>query len=768
MKKTLAVLALALGFVGSSLADGLIVIHDPPPWHPHPPIIRPPHPPHWPPPPPRVYQFAPLEVTYHHVNVKVLGQIARTDIDQEFFNPNDQRLEGTYLFPVPKGAQLDKFSMEIDGKPVEAELLPADKARKIYEDIVRKMKDPALLEYVDRDTFKVRIFPIEPRAPKRIKLSYTQLLKADDGLIGYTYPLNTEKFSAAPIKTVSVKIELDAKRPVKSIYSPSHQVEIKRHGNSSATIGFEAKNVKPDTDLQVFWSTEDKDIGVSLLTYKDAGEDGYFLLLASPGADGKAGKQVMPKDVAIVLDTSGSMAGKKLEQAKKALQFCVENLNDADRFEIIRFSTEAEALFEKLVAADAGNRKKANEFIKDLKPIGGTAIEEALVKALKLRPDKADRPYVVIFLTDGQPTIGNTKEEDILASVKKTDPGKTRVFCFGIGTDVNARLLDRITEQTRAVSQYVLPEEDLEVKVSNFYTKIKEPVMADPVLSITGDIKASKLYPTPLPDLFRGDQVVVVGRYTGSGPAAAVIEGNVSGQAKKYAYDVKFGGEGRDHEFIPRLWATRRIGFLLDEIRLRGENKELREETTELARKYGIVTPYTAYLIVEDESKRNVPVASRTMQAFDGDVVARREAGRAWNEMNLAKAGEGAVGGARGSGALRYADKAAAPGAPAQTEAYSGFGLAASTTPDGKQAAERLNQYTQQSRFVRGRNFFQNGEQWVDAEVQKRQNARRVKVKFNSDEYFALAAKHPDAAAWLSVGRNVQVALGETVYEVID
>lgn len=772
MKKTLVFLSLVLGFVGSSLADGLIVIHDPPPWHPHPPIIEPPHPwPHprpWPPPPPRVYQFAPLEVTYHHVNVKVLGQIARTDIDQEFFNPNNQRLEGTYLFPVPKGAQLDKFSMEIDGKQVEAELLPAEKARKIYEDIVRKMKDPALLEYVDRDTFKVRIFPIEPRAPKRIKLSYTQLLKADDGLVGYTYPLNTEKFSAAPIKTVSVKIELDAKRPVKSIYSPSHQVEIKRHGESGATIGFEAKNVKPDSDLQVFWSTEDKDIGVNLLTYKETGEDGYFLLLASPGADVKAGKQVMPKDVAFVLDTSGSMAGKKLEQAKKALQFCVENLNDNDRFEIIRFSTEAEPLFEKLVAADAGNRKKAGDFIKDLKPIGGTAIEEALVKALRLRPEKADRPYVVIFLTDGQPTIGNTKEEDILAAVKKTDPGKTRVFCFGIGTDVNARLLDRITEQTRAVSQYVLPEEDIEVKVSNFYTKIKEPVMADSVLSITGDIKATKLYPSPLPDLFRGDQVVVVGRYTGNGPAAAVIEGTVAGKAKKYAYDVKFGGEGRDHEFIPRLWATRRIGFLLDEIRLRGENKELREEVTDLARKYGIVTPYTAYLIVEDESKRNVPVAMRSMQGFDSDGVARREAGRAWNEMNLAKAGEGAVGGARNSGALRYADQAAAPGAPAQMEAYSGFGLAASTTPDGRQAAERLQQYTQQSRFVRGRNFFQNGEQWVDAEVQKRQSARRVQVKFNSDEYFALAKRHPDAAAWLSVGRNVQVFLGDEVYEVID
>jgi Ca-activated chloride channel family protein len=646
--------------------------------------------------------------------------------------------------------------------------LPADKARQIYEDIVRKAKDPALLEYVNRDTFKVRIFPIEPRAPKRIKLSYTQLLTADAGLVGYAYPLNTEKFSSAPIKDVSLKLELDAKSPIKSIYSPSHQVEVKRRGDAGATIGFEAKNVKPDTDFQVFWSTEDKDIGVSLLTYKDAGEDGCFLLLASPGADVKAGKQVLPKDVTFVLDTSGSMAGKKLEQAKKALQFCVENLNDQDQFEIIRFSTEAEPLFEKLVAADAGNRKKAGEFIKDLKPTGGTAIEEALVKALKLRPGKADRPYVIIFLTDGQPTIGVTAEDDILGSVKKTDPGKTRVFCFGIGGDVNARLLDRITEQTRAVSQYVLPEEDIEVKASNFYTKIKEPVMADPVLSITGEVKASKLYPSPLPDLFRGDQVVVAGRYTGSGPVGAVIEGNVAGQAKKYACDVKFGSEGRDHEFIPRLWATRRIGFLLDEIRLRGENKELREEVTELARKYGIVTPYTAYLIVEDEAKRDVPVAMRSMQRFDEDRVARREAGQAWNAMNLAKAGEGAVGGARGSGALRLADQAAAPGAPAAAEALGGFAFAAGGTADGRQAAGRVAQYTQQSRFIRGRNFFQNGEQWIDAEVQKRQDAKRVQVKFGGDEYFALLAKHTDAAAWLSVGRNVQFVLDNTVYEIVD
>lgn len=756
-KKTLSCfLLLVLALVSQTFADGLIVIHNPPPRHPAP---------HWRQPPPHHYEFAPLEVVYHHVSVKIDGQIATTAVDQEFYNPNNQRLEGTYLFPVPKGAQIDKFSMEIDGRKVEAELLPADKARKIYEDIVRQMRDPALLEYADRDTFKVRIFPIEPRAGKRITLSYTQILKADNGLVGYLYPLNTEKFSAAPIKTVSIKIELDAGHPLKSIYSPSHSVEIKRHGDSRVTIGFESKDVKPDTDFQLFYAAEEKDIGVNLMTFKERNEDGYFLLLASPGAELKT-KQSSPKDVTFVLDTSGSMAGKKLAQAKKALQFCVENLNDGDRFELIRFSTETEPLFDKLVEANEKNRRRAEEFIKDLHPIGGTAIEEALLKALSSKPANSDRPYVVIFLTDGQPTIGNTKEEDIVAAVSKRS-GNTRVFSFGIGTDVNTHLLDKITESTRALSQYVLPEEDIEVKVSNFFTKIKEPVLAELKLKFTGDIRVTKLYPSPLPDLFRGDQLVIVGRYTGDGNAAAIIEGTVDGKARNFAYDVKFPERAHDNEFIPRLWATRRIGFLLDEIRLRGENRELRDEVTELARQYGIVTPYTAYLIVEDEKHRNVPVPARTMYRFenDGEVKAQNEA--AWHTLNKDKSGDGAVAGARASESLRHAD---APSSMDSSE-YAGqenaraFSDATPNKPDIK-VAQRYEQYTQQTRIVRGRAFYQNGTQWIDSNVQRLQNAKRVQVQFNSKEYFALMAKYPDSQPLLSVGRNLQLAIDNTVYEI--
>jgi Ca-activated chloride channel homolog len=793
MKRIIALSAL-LGFsLASSLwqchADGLIVVHESH-WRPGP---RPPHPrpPHWPPAPP-VHVFAPLEVVYHHVNVKIDGQIATTSVDQEFYNPNPQRLEGTYLFPVPAGAHIDKFTMDIGGKMVEAELLPADKARQIYEDIVRKARDPALLEYVGRDVFKVRIFPIEPNSRKRVKLAYTQLLKPDAGLTSYVYPLNTEKFSAAPIKNVSVKVELETKRPLKTIYSPSHTVEIKRDGSNKAVVGYEANDVKPDADFQLCFSAEKDELGVNLLTYRTSGDDGFFVLLASPGVDVKE-KQLVLKDVVFVLDTSGSMAGRKLEQAKKALQFCVENLNSGDRFEIVRFSTEVEPLFDKLVAATPENRKQAGDFIKELRPMGGTAIDEALKKALTLRDKRevsddslsapggrgegrgevraGDRPLVVIFLTDGQPTIGTTDEEQIVAGAKRA-AGSTRVFCFGIGTDVNTHLLDKITGETRAFSQYVLPEENIEVKVSNFFTKIKEPVLANPRLTFTGGVRVTKIYPSSLPDIFKGEQLVVAGRYSGDGASAVIIEGTVNGQSKKFTYEVNFPRESTDQEFIPRLWATRRVGWLLDEIRLRGESGELKDEVTELARKYSLVTPYTAYLIVEDETKRNVPVPMQTMSQLYDDKDARKLAKTAYDSLSRDKAGEAAVANARGGVALNFAAAPAEALAFGRAEAMRNLAtLAPAALParsDVSAVSGRVAQYTQQQKFVNNRSFFQNGNQWIDSEVQKQQAAKRMRLQFNTPEYFAFAASNSAARPWLALGQNVQFVLNHTIYEIYE
>jgi Ca-activated chloride channel family protein len=754
---------------------GLIVIPEQEGWRPPAIIIEPPIWPRPPRPPVQRHPFAPLELASAKVSTKINDQVATTSVEQEFFNPNPARLEGTFLFPVPKGAHLDKFRMEIDGKFVEAELLGADKARGIYENIVRSMRDPALLEYSGQDVFKVRIFPIEPNSRKRVAFSFTQLLKSDTGLVTYSLPLGTQKYSAAPVKNVSVKVDLQTARPLKAVYSPSHKVEVRRDGDRRATAGFEGSDVPPDADFTLYFSTEQEAVGLSLLTQRQAGEDGYFLLLASPGAEAKEAKP-MPKDVAFVLDTSGSMAGKKLEQAKKALQFCVENLAAGDRFEVIRFSTEAEAVFDALVEANAGNRGKAGDFVTALKPIGGTAIDDALKRALALRPGNSDRPFVVIFLTDGCPTVGVTDVKEIVARVRR-EAGSTRVFVFGIGTDVNAHLLDKVAEESRAFAQYVLPDEDLEIKVSNFFAKIRDPVLANPTLTFSGDIRVTKLYPTPLPDLFRGDQLVLVGRYSGSGSSAATLAGSVNGATRKFAEDVKFPESAGDNEFIPRLWATRRVGFLLDEIRLRGENSELRDEVTDLARKYGIVTPYTAYLIVEDEARRGVSVNVQTMPSLQMDAAARAEVSGAFQSMSRESTGDRAVASSRYGLAMRQAESPAAAKAAMGDESRRRLWAAAAPAPAGggvgvprdNLAASRADEYSQQQRFVAGRTFFQNGKRWVDSQVQQQKSGvPRVQLSFGSTNYFALISKHPEAAPWLALGQNVDLVLGGVVYEISD
>jgi Ca-activated chloride channel family protein len=277
--------------------------------------------------------------------------------------------------------------------------------------------------------------------------------------------------------------------------------------------------------------------------------------------------------------------------------------------------------------------------------------------------------------------------------------------------------------------------------------------------------------------VFKGEQLVLAGRYSGKGDAAITIEGTVNGKAKKFTYEVTFPGESSDNEFIPRLWATRRVGYLLDEIRLHGENAELRDEVTELARKYGIVTPYTAYLIVEDESRRDLPMTMRSLQKLDQDAPVRKEAARSWESVNTARDGDRAVAGSQMYYQLKDANAPSGSfsgggGGGNDAAAKRSLGLSSAVVPATAapelRARNQLVEYAQQSRFVNGRNFFQNNSQWTDAEVQKHQDAKRVRLQFGSAEYFAFAAKNREALPWLALGQNVQFVLNGTVYEVYE
>ncbi len=779
----LSAIAFATAFPGVARADGFIVIN-----RPVTPIPAP-------------FPYAPLEVSFHHVNVKIDGQICTTSVDEEFYNPNSQRLEGTYLFPIPANAQIDKFAMEINGKETEAELLPADKARSIYEDIVRRERDPALLEYSDRGVFRVHIYPIEPDSRKQVKISYTEVLKADSGLVSYTYPLNTEKFSAAPIHDVSITVQLNSDRPLTSIYSPTHEVEITRPDPNHAVIGYEAKDVKPDTDFQLFFAPQKQDVSLDLLTYRDnPDDDGYFLLLASPGADAK--ERHLPKDVVFVLDTSGSMADDhKLVQAKKALRFCLENLNqdnhipdpkvpgdtnDSDRFEIIRFSTEPEALFGKLTESFQQNISKAEDFVDKLRPEGGTAIFDALHQAMALRPEKSGRPFVVVFITDGMPTVGEVNNDAIVAETDQAANSGTRVFCFGLGTDVNAHLLDRIAENTHAVSDYILPNEDLEIKVSNFFAKIREPVLSDVKLTFPDGIKVTKMYPQTMPDLFKGDQLVLCGRYSGDGSGDCTIEGSSGGDHQSYKIPVTFAKASDAQPFVPRLWASRRVAYLLDEIRLHGESDELKTEATDLARQFGIVTPYTAFLIMQDEGGRHVAEENQVMKDFANDDLGRQAAGEAYDKFKNEADGSAGVAVARSQNAMKYAmtidstmSKANAEAAvamnvpvaeamPASAVSAGSMRLNTAITAPSVDPSSRVVQYTQRAKYIAGRAFFQNGNQWIDNNVSSQNSGTSVRIKFGSDEYFALLAQHPEARPWLALGGNIKLLLASTVYDIYD
>jgi Ca-activated chloride channel family protein len=748
---------LTLVAAASSSADGFIIVEDPP-------VIVPGH-----------FTFAPLSVTYHHVTVEITDLVAVTTVDEEFYNPNPQRLEGTYMFPLPAGAYIDRFSMDIAGKMTDAELMPADKARAYYEEIVRKMRDPALLEYAGRGAFRLRIYPIEPRAGKRIRITYSQLLKSDAGLVEYSYPLSTEKFSSALIRDVSVSVTLDGKLPLKSVFSPTHPAEVKRQGDTHAVVGWEGRNVRPDTDFKVIFSRGATDVGIDVSTSRAPGDDGYFMLLASPG-NTTLKAAVQPKDIAFVLDTSGSMAGPKLEQARKALLFCLANLGANDRFEIIRFSTEAEGYFGGLVPADAVHLAQAREFVDGLRAAGGTAIEDALDRAMSLRgagsrtaDGGAGRPYLVIFLTDGLPTVGERAEEPLVASVSAAG-ASTRIFSFGIGTDVNTHLLDRISESTRAVSQYVLPGEDLELKVSSFYSKIRDPVLSNLTLSITGGspgspVRISQALPSTLPDLFNGDMLVVFGRYTGSGSAVVKITGSFTGAPHGFSTTVDFPLTTAGESVVPRLWATRRVGWLLDEMRMHGESAELRAEVTRLARAFAIVTPYTAYLVLEDEASRNVPEALRSFQEMEEDRGAvsaakdKLDSVRAEAASEASRSGAGAV-----ENSVAMQDLKSAVNLPQAAPAPA---LAKSVTAAGSgYRASQTQNYAQQAQVVNGRAFYQNNGTWTDSTAQLRKGLAQKQIRFGSDEYFVFLAANPAAAAWLALGRNIDVVVDSTLVSI--
>lgn len=726
------VIGLLLATVGPVYADGII-------------IPEPPRPCPGCPPPPPITEIPNLAIKYHRVKVTIEDQVATTHVDQVFVNESPWELEGTYIFPLPEEAAISEFAMYVDGQRVEARVLEKDEARWIYENIVRQRRDPALLEYVGRNAFQARVYPIPAHGEKRVELEYSEVLPMDQGLVKYLYPLNTEKFSSRPIEDVSVSIELHSKEAIKAIYSPSHDIAVDRESDYSARIGYEDYDVKPDRDFELYYSISEEDFGLNLVSYRERGEDGFFLLLVAPRLEVDE-QEVIAKDVIFVLDTSGSMRGEKLEQAKDALQFVLDELHDEDCFNIIAFSTGMRQYDDRLRPAD--ERKEARRFVRNLTASGGTDINRALLEALD-QVDK-ERPTIIIFLTDGLATEGEVETERILDNVDDAAPDNVRIFAFGVGDDVNTILLDTMAEAHRGASAYVRPGEDIDEEVSAFYAKVSTPLLSDIELGF-GEIRVEDTYPYPLPDLFASTQLVLVGRYREGGDTTITLKGEVNDRLQSFEYeDVHFRDRGGDDgstglttSFIPRLWATRKIGYLLSQIRLHGESRELVDEIVDLSVRYGIITPYTSFLVDETED---------VLSEEGRDRVAEQKYQAMATATPAPAYGAGAVDKSEAEAGLRGAE--AVPMAPAAIPPGEGRG-------GGEVPVREVVKYVGDKTFVLQEDV------WIDTayDVDKMTTTR---ISFGSDNYFELLAARPEWGKYFALGTHVIVVLEGTAYEVME
>ena len=682
-------------------------------------------------------------VKYHHVDIKVRNQVASVSIDQAFVNTSGGMIEAEYFFPVPPGAAIDSMTLMVDGKEFAAELMKAEEARRIYEDTVRKMKDPALLEYAGYNLYRTKAFPLQPGKPARVLVTYKHVCRKDRDLVEVWYPLNTEKFSARPLETVRVKVDIECEADITAVYSPTHSLDVKREGPREIVATYKAKDTLPVTDFQVFYKAANEDVGATLLTHQpDEGKDGYFLLLVSPSPRA-ASRRAVPKDVMILLDTSGSMKGKKFEQAVDAVTYVLRNLNEEDRFNVIAYSDSVEPLFEGLVGADRAPEAVAK--LDALEAGGGTAIHDALTTGMNLlsahRAADGDRernrPAYALFMTDGKPTIGKTVEADILKDSKAANRTDARLFAFGVGYEPNVRLLDMLVEQNSGRSVYVNPKESVETKVSSLYSKIRNPVMTDLQARMDG-VDLSHLYPRELPDLFDGDQIVLTGRYDSSAAGdrrTLVIKGLYEGRERVFEYNVRFRPAGRDirYVFVEKLWAMRRIGFLLDEIQLHGRSQEVIDEVVSLSLRYGIITPYTSFLAEEKteladrdrvrwRALRETEILSRTDGAEGQVGAANRKAMKQAVAPPASEAVRKAPGAApqRAATSVGYRDK---------DELEAGEGKAT------KDVATNVRQYDEQATYRRGRVWVAANAAAVDLE----KDAEKIEtVERFSDEYFEL------------------------------
>lgn len=598
-------------------------------------------------------------------NVAIKGQVASTTVRVVLRNTSSIVQESEILMPVTDGATIRSFELEGLGESGMARILPRDEARRIYDGIVRQARDPGLLEFAGYNLLRSSVFPVPANGEQAVNLTYEQVLPADMDRVDYILP-RSEALNDLGIAW-SFEVSIKSERPISTVYSPSHDITTDRISSNHVVVRVPQHSAKDPGALRVSYLLERPNDGVTatMVAYPDGqvggGQGGYFMLLAGLPVERPADLAPVKREVILVLDRSGSMRNGKMDQAREAALQVIEGLSDGEAFNIIDYSDSIETFSAAPVIKGPETLTQARGYLKALTPNGGTNIKDALVEALR-QPVTPGALPMVLFLTDGLPTVGERRETAIRDAAVANNPHHRRIFTFGVGLDVNTPLLSRVAEASRAVPTYVLPDEDVEVKVGQVFRRLSGPVLSSPVLTIldkNGQATtraARELFPVMLPDFFEGDQITLLGQYTSDEPVTFRLTGDYFGKQRAFEFGFAFNKATTRNAYVPRLWASRKIAALIDEIRQNAADagiatsqsqpdnraKELIDEIVRLSTTWGILTEYTAFLATEPgmaglEGSLGVPVTGAAPSA------PAREAGAQIRDRVSDRAGSGAV-----------------------------------------------------------------------------------------------------------------------------
>jgi Ca-activated chloride channel family protein len=670
------------------------------------------------------------------VRVRVTGRVAEVEVEEWFENRGGGLGEGDYLYPLPGEAVFSSFSLFQGDRELRGETMNADQARSIYEEIVRRKRDPALIELVGHGLIRGRVFPIEPGQRRKITLRYTQVLERAGDAVQFRYAAGS-RFAGRPARPVPDRPGPVPITPGSGIrervpidftliadagayrdpFSPTHELDVERRRGEL--------RVRPVGDLfgdlSVLLPVAGERIGLALVAHRPAGEDGYFMLTLSPGP---AGRGTTPRDITAVVDVSGSMSGQKLEQTREALHQLLGSLGPDDRFRLVAFSNRVRISGDSWSRARGDGLRAARRWIDDLVADGGTNIAGALEEAFRLESPEERLP-IVVFLTDGLPTVGERDPERIAEAAERSG-SRARVFAFGVGYDVNTYLLDRLSAAGRGSTEYVEPGEDVEVALGALAGKITHPVLTD--LEIAGaPVRLEEVYPVALPDLFAGEDLVVFGRYDGDDDGALRIRGRRAGRVENFAVAARFPGHAEANDFIPRLWASRKLGELTRQVRLHGPDDELIDAIRSTALRYGLLSEYTSYLVQEPEMFARDDVRLQPMTV----TAARAPADQA-----------------SGAAAVKASERARV-----RREVASAADL---DVAEEAVMAEVANGAGGAVRVVAGRSFRLQADVWVEIGPDP-DDRSVVEVELYSAAYFALVRALPELEPVLSELEPVQV-----------